>query len=147
MCAHAAQEISERAILPLFKNNEHPVACDAPGTELIPKKSKFSEGTRQKMRVFLAAYAEGYNARYKSNPEGIRDKAVIGKLGHWIEHVPEVRAVDLVKVYLQISYKPFDENYHDLWQFFRHMNRIGVALDTGTDAQATNWTEVFRSVP
>lgn len=108
-----------------------------------PKKSKFTDATRQKMRGFIAAYAKAWEAKYKSRPEGIRDKALIGKLGHWIEHVAEVRAINLVEAYLQISYRPFDENYHDLWQFFRHLNRIGSALDTGKDANSIDWAKVF----
>lgn len=107
------------------------------------RRSKLSDTTRLKMRSFIAAYAEGYKTKYGGPPEGIKDKAVVGKLGHWIEHVAEVRAIDLVKVYLQIAYRPFDESYHDLWQFFRHLNRIGIALDTGTDSNMTDWSKVF----
>ena len=108
-----------------------------------PKRTKFSDLTREKMRAFIAAYAKGYREKYQGTPEGIKDKALIGKLGHWIEHVSEVRAINLVEAYLQISYRPFDENYHDLWQFFRHLNRIGVALDTGKDANSIDWSKVF----
>lgn len=114
-----------------------------PGEELLPKRSKFTESTRGKMRAFVAAYSEAYKTKYDHTPEGIKQKALIGKIGHWIEHVSEVRAVSLVQVYLQISYRPFDENYHDLWQFFRHLNRIGIALDSGKNSGSTDWSKVF----
>lgn len=112
---------------------------------LAPKKSKFSDLTRKKMRSFIAKYVEVFQGKYPGckAPESLKDKALIGKLGHWIEHVSEVRAISLVEVYLQISYRPFDENFHDLWQFFRHLNRIGHALDTGMDANMTDWSKVF----
>lgn len=108
-----------------------------------PKGSKFSEHTRAKMRTFLGAYANAYRTKYGGAPEGIRQKALIGKVGHWIEHVSEARALSLIQVYLQVDHRPINESYHDLWNFFRHLNRIGVALDTGKDANQIDWGKVF----
>lgn len=108
-----------------------------------PKKSKFSESTRAKMQAFIAAYAKGYQGKYKGPPEGLRDKAIIGKIGHWIEHVPQERACQLVEVYLQIDYQPIANSQHDLWQFFRHLNRIGNALNSGQKPSGINWDKVF----
>lgn len=130
-----------------IQETEIQAVADAPALPAFPKKSKFTDLTRAKMRAFIAAYAKGYEEKYNGKPEGIRDKALIGKLGHWIESVSEVRSVSLVEVYLQISYRPFDENYHDLWQFFRHLNRIGIALDTGKDSNSTDWSKVFAGTP
>ena len=91
------------------------------------------------MVAFIRAYAEAWKAKYNSNPEGLKDKALIGKIGHWIEGVSEQRALDLVQVYLQVEYRPINESCHDLWQFFRHLNRIGIAMDTGQDTAGINW--------
>lgn len=110
-----------------------------------PKRDPFTLGTRAKMRGFLGAYAEGYKAKYGGPPEGIRDKAIIGKVGHWIESVSEERAISLIQVYLQIDYRPITESQHDLWQFFRNLNRIGNALSTGEDPSGINWNQVFAS--
>lgn len=110
----------------------------------IPKKSKYSDLTRAKMRAFVAAYADGYKTKYGGSPEGLKSKAVIGKVGDWIEHVSEERACQLVQVYLQIDFRPINESYHDLWNFFRHLNRIGVALDTGKESEAPDWSKIFR---
>ncbi len=109
----------------------------------LPKKSKFSEETRKKMYGFLKAYTTRWKEKYGGNPEGVRDNALIGKLGHWVGGIGEYRAISLVEVYLQISFKPFDDTYHDLWQFFRHLNRIGNALDTGKESPTTDWSQVF----
>lgn len=111
--------------------------------ELIPKQSKFKEPTKEKMRAFIATYAGAYKARYNSSPEGLRDKAVVGKIGHWIETVSEQRACELAQVFLQIDYKPINDSCHDLWQFFRHLNRIGNALNTGADPSGIDWAKVF----
>lgn len=119
------------------------VAQSAPPQSPAVRQSKFSEGTRAKMLAFLNAYADGYKRKYGGNPEGLRQKAVIGKVGHWIEAVSAERAVNLIQVYLQIDYRPINESYHDLWQFFRHLNRIGVFLDSGKDAHGTDWAYVF----
>jgi hypothetical protein len=132
--------------VPIQKEKEENITAIvsiAPASEIVPKKSKFSETTRAKMRTFFAAYSDAYKQKYNNTPEGIRSKALVGQIGHWIEHVAEVRAIDLVQVYLQISYRPFDENCHDLWQFLRHLNRIGNALNTGVDSNMTDWTKVF----
>lgn len=111
----------------------------------IPKREKFNEHTRKKMQSFLAEYASGWKTKYGGNPESLRDKGLVGKLGHWIETVSEDRALSLIQVYLQIDYRPFNESYHDLWQFFRHLNRIGVALDTGKTTGQVDWSYVFGS--
>jgi hypothetical protein len=112
-----------------------------------PKGQKFADTTRAKMRTFIAAYAEGYQAKYGGPPEGIRgNKALIGKIGHWIESVSEDRAISLVQVFLQIDHRPIAESQHDLWQFFRHLNRIGNALATGQDGNSINWNKVFAGV-
>jgi hypothetical protein len=95
------------------------------------------------MVAFIRKYAEVWKEKYKANPEGLKDKALIGKVGHWIESVSEQRACDLVQVYLQVDYKPINESCHDLWQFFRHLHRIGIAMDTGQDTAAVNWADVF----
>lgn len=108
-----------------------------------PNKSKFSEDTRQKMRAFIATYSDGYRKKYGGPPEGIRDKALVGKLGHWIESVSEQRACELAQIYLQVDYRPINESCHDLWQFFRHLNRIGLALQTGQEPGGIDWSKVF----
>lgn len=108
-----------------------------------PKKSRFSDETKNKMRAFIATYSSGYREKYGAPPEGIRDKALVGKLGHWIEHTSEERACQLVQVYLQIDHKWINDSCHDLWQFFRHLNRIGNALATGQDPGGINWAKVF----
>jgi hypothetical protein len=109
----------------------------------IQKKSKFSDDTRSKMRAFIATYSSAYHERYGAPPEGIRDKALVGKIGHWIESVSEQRAVELAQVYLQIDYRPINESCHDLWKFFFHLNRIGNALNTGSDPSGIDWKKVF----
>lgn len=141
-----SQELSLKPNLDLTERKTKELTLANQQQELgapIPKRSKFNDLTRAKMKSFIAAYSQGYKAKYHGSPEGLRDKAIIGKIGHWIEHVSEVRAVSLVEVYMQISYRPIDESYHDLWQFFRHLNRIGVALDTGKDASQIDWAKVF----
>lgn len=111
----------------------------------VPKKPKFSELTRAKMQSFIKTYAEGYKGKYNSSPDSLRDKALMGKLGHWIEGMGIDRANQLVQVYLQVDYKPINDSFHDLWLFFRHLNRIANALDTGkADQTNINWAEVFR---
>lgn len=113
------------------------------GNQSPIKKPKFSEDTRQKMRAFIATYSEGYRKKYGGPPEGIRDKAIVGKLGHWIESVSEQRACELAEIYLQVDYRPINESCHDLWQFFRHLNRIGLALQTGQEPGGIDWSKVF----
>lgn len=95
------------------------------------------------MAAFFTAYAEAYREKYKSPPEGMRDKALVGKVGHWIESVSESRAVQLVQVYLQIDHRMINDSCHDLWHFFRHLNRIGNALTTGVDPGGIDWEYVF----
>lgn len=128
----------------LTESVEHPpqAAGSLPAIP-APKNSRFSEQTRVKMQAFIAAYAKGYREKHGGNPEGIRDKALIGKLGHWIESVSQERAVNLVEVYLQVDYRPINDSYHDLWQFFRHLNRIGIALDSGQTGNGIDWGKVF----
>lgn len=111
---------------------------DPPG-----RKSRYSETTRHKMRAFFDAYAQSYRAKYGGPPEGIRDKAVVGRIGNWIEHVAEDRARELAQVYLQIDYRPINEAQHDLWGFIRHLNRIGNALNTGQPVSGIDWAKVF----
>lgn len=111
------------------------------------KRSKFDEPTRAKMRAFIAAYADGYRKKYGGPPEGIRDKAIIGKVGHWIESLSQERAIQLVEVYLQIDHRWIDESQHDLWQFFRNLNRIGNALNSGRNPSDIDWATVFGSDP
>lgn len=108
-----------------------------------PKRSKFNPETRAKMQAFIARYAELYRAKYGGPPEQIRDPAIIGKLGHWLAHVSIERALQLAEVFLQIDHRPIAESQHDLWQFFRHLNRIGNALHTGTEPGAMDWAKVF----
>lgn len=109
----------------------------------VPKKSKFDDATRLKMRDFIARYAELYRAKYNAPPESLHDKALMGKIGHWIESVSSEKATQLVEVYMQIDFKPINDSMHDLWLFFRNLNRIGVALASGQDASGINWGAVF----
>lgn len=112
-----------------------------------PKGSRFTPETRAKMGQFYAAYARAYKARYGSEPEHLRaDKALIGKVGYWLEGVSIERATNLVEVFLQIEHRPFVENFHNLWEFFRHLNRISHALSTGENPGAVNWGKVFGGV-
>lgn len=131
------------------ENTETKAVAVAPAeTAIALKRSKFSQDTRVKMVSFIRTYAEVWKTKYKSSPEGLKDKTLIGKIGHWIEGVSEQRALDLVQVYLQVDYRPINESCHDLWQFFRHLNRIGIAMDTGQDAAGIDWNFVFgKSVP
>lgn len=108
------------------------------------KGSRFSPETRAKMGQFYAAYARAYKVRYGSEPEHLRaDKALIGKVGYWLEGVSIERATNLVEVFLQIEHRPFTDNFHNLWEFFRHLNRISHALSTGQNPDAVNWSKVF----
>ena len=109
----------------------------------LPGKRKFTPETNRKIVAFIRAYAEGFREKYKSAPEGIRDKAVIGKIGHWVEMLSEERAVQLVQVYLQVTDKWVVARYHDLWTFFKIRNQLGVALDTGLDPGGINFGSVF----
>lgn len=109
----------------------------------LTKRSKYSDETRAKMQAFIAAYSTAYREKYGGPPEGVREPAIIGKLGHWIAHTSQDRAVNLVQVYLQITHRQIDDSCHDLWGFFRHLNRIGNALSTGQDPGQINWAKVF----
>lgn len=129
--------------LPVGTNEPTLPTVDSSVTIPAPKRSKFTDQTRAKMRSFLETYARVYRAKYHGPPEGIRDKAVIGKLGHWIEGVSEARALALIEIYLQVDHKPINDCFHDLWGFFRHLNRIGVALETGSDSAPIDWAKVF----
>lgn len=107
------------------------------------RRKRFSDETSSKMKAFIAAYAEGYKAKYGANPEQVRDAAVIGKIGYWIQNLSQERAINLIQVYLQIDYKPFNDSLHDIWKFFQNLNRIGIALETGKEAGAIDWKFVF----
>lgn len=111
--------------------------------DTLPIPVKFTESTRHKMQLFIAAYASGWKKKYGGSPEGLRDKAIIGKIGHWIGSVSADRAQQMIQVYLQIEYRPFNESCHDLWQFFRNLNRIGIGLDTGKDGAQVDWGKIF----
>jgi len=124
-------------------SGESQLALVPPADLPVPKKSKYSEETRTKMRAFIAAYSSAYREKYGGPPESLRQKPIIGKIGDWIEHVSEERAIQLVQIYLQISYRPIDESCHDLWQFFRQLNRIGNALATGQNPESIDWRKVF----
>lgn len=119
------------------------LALVPPDSLPLPKASKFTDATKGKMRAFLATFASAYREKYGAPPEGVRDKAIVGKVGHWIEHVSEERACQLAQVFLQIDYRPIAESQHDLWLFFRHLNRIGNALSTGKDPGSIDWGRVF----
>lgn len=95
------------------------------------------------MQSFLVAYGEAYKAKYGSPPEGVRDPAIIGKIGHRIKNTSAEHAILLIQIYLQINYKAINESQHDLWQFFRNLNRIGNAFHTGKDVDSIDWSKVF----
>lgn len=115
---------------------------DAAPTPAPAKKSKYSDLTRSKMRAFIQAYADEYAVRYPgAKPEAIRNSQVIGKLALWIEHYSEERAVQLVRAYMKVDYRPIRESCHDMWLFFRHINRIAMAVDTQGDQ--VDWSQVF----
>jgi hypothetical protein len=108
-----------------------------------PKRDRYTPEVRAKMHAFLATYAACYRARYGGPPEGIRDPAMVNKVGTWIGGLSTERAKNLIEVYLQIDHRPIAESQHDLWQFFRNLNRIGNALSTGQDPAGINWDKVF----
>lgn len=111
------------------------------------KGSRFTPETRVKMGQFYAAYARAYKTRYGSEPEHLRaDKALIGKVGYWLEGIGIERATNLVEVFFQIDHRPIVESYHNLWEFFRHLNRISHALSTGQNPDSVNWGKVFGGV-
>jgi hypothetical protein len=143
LCALTRTDTSGFELKPSNDAETSPVlqTSELPATQ--GKKPKFDDATRNKMRRFFAVYADGYKTKYGAPPEGMRDKAIIGKVGHWIESVSEDRAVQLAQVYLQIDHKWINESCHDLWQFFRHLNRIGNALTTGQDPGGIDWNRVF----
>lgn len=116
-----------------------------PGTKAATRgrRSRYSEATSEKMRGFFAAYAEGFKAKYGGSPEGLRDPALVGKVGSWIEGVSQARAVSLVQVFTQIDHRQIEDSCHNLWLFFRHLNRIGIALDSGQDPSGMDWSQVF----
>jgi hypothetical protein len=113
---------------------------------LKPKREKYSEATREKMRSFFASYAKRYAERYGGPPEGLREPQIVNKVGLWIEHVSLERAIELIEAYLKIEHRPISDSQHDLWQFFRNLNRIGNVLHTGADSNGIDWSKVFGGV-
>lgn len=109
----------------------------------LPKKSKFSSNTRSKMQGFIKVYADEYKKKYKAAPEGLRDKALIGKLGHWIETVSQDRACKMVQVFLQMQNKQFERSCHSPWDFFRNLNAIGIAVDVGSESDGRDWDKIY----
>lgn len=107
------------------------------------RKGRFDDLTKAKMAAFIAAYCDAYKKRYGSNPEGTRDPALVGKIGGWIQTVSGDRASQLVQVFLQIEHKHILDNCHSLWDFFRHLNRIGNALTTGVEPMGIDWAKIF----
>lgn len=135
-CADRALTISDFSTQ--VSETEKPIAA---------KGSRFSPETRAKMGQFYAAYARAYKTRYGSEPEHLRaDKALIGKVGYWLEGVSIERATNLVEVFFQIDHRPIVESYHNLWEFFKHLNRISHALSTGQNPDSVNWGKVFGGV-
>jgi hypothetical protein len=125
---------------------ENPGGSDGLVRAGLPKKRKsaWDDATRAKMRSFYAAYAEAYRQRYGGTPEGARDPQILGKIGSWIQHVSEDRACQLVRAYLGIeSHRGITDSQHGLWEFFRHLNRIGNALQAGADPGGIDWAKVF----
>lgn len=125
------------------EKKKNTVAGATASSGVVKKRSKYSDATREKMRVFIAKYAERYREKYGGPPQGLSDRAVIGRLGTWIEEVSQERATQLVEAYLLVDHRPINESCHDLWNFFRHLNRIGLALDRGGDPAGIDWSKVF----
>lgn len=138
-------KFENREPLPGGELQAYAVMPGMPAHPAAAKKSKFSELTRIKMRSFIAAYAEAYRAKYGGPPECLKDKALMGKLGNWIEYMAEDRAVGMVQVFMQIDHRQITNEEHSLWLFFRHLNRIGNALNTGKDAGSIDWGQVFAT--
>ena len=141
---HNKQDKQDKQYFPSESVSSPPQASDDLLPVAAPKRKKFSDLTRTKMHSFIQTYARLYKEKYGGPPEGIRDKAVIGKVGHWVENVSEEHAKNLVEVYMQVDHRPINESMHDLWQFFRNLNRIGIALASGTAPGEINWSEVFK---
>lgn len=105
------------------------------------KKPKYSDETRAKMRAFFQVYADEYALKYNgAKPEAIRNPALVGRVGSWIPQYSTERAVELVRAYMKVDYRPIKNSCHDLWEFFRHINRIAMAVDGGTEV---DWEKVF----
>lgn len=125
------------------------------GTEIVkaqsesaPEKKRrnpWSDATRRKMAAFFIAYANGFKTRYGSTPEGIRgDPKLLGKLGAWVETLSEDRIHALVETYFRVEAKWIVERTHGPWEFFRILNQLGVALDSGQDPSSIKFGEVFK---
>jgi hypothetical protein len=110
----------------------------------VAARGKLTPGHRTKINGLIGAYVKAYKARYGSNPEQIySDKAILGKIKDWMKTTTEERAINLIQVYLQIDFKPFVDSFHNLWLFFRHINRISNALDTGQAVGGMDWNYIF----
>lgn len=108
---------------------------------LVPKTGPPGELNTRK---FIATYVKAYQARYseKSRPE-ITGK-VQGQIKNFLKSYPIDRACELVQVYCQMEERWFLTKHHDLGTFLENLNKVSYALDTGLDANQTDWSRVFE---
>lgn len=89
----------------------------------------------EKAKTFVAAYVKSFQTRFPtSRPEDLQDGKVRGQILNWIASYGNVeRACQLIQVYFQMETKWFGTKGYDFMTFRNNLNKIGQALDSGTD--------------
>jgi hypothetical protein len=105
--------------------------------ELPPSSSKVSKlkTDPQKIRAFIAAYAEAYGKRYHGDrPACLDDGKTIGEISRFLQHRTLDKATQLIQAYLQMGDAWFCEHKaHDFTTFAQNITKIQAALKTGRE--------------
>ena len=104
----------------------------------------------QKANQFVGSYVKAYQTRFPdSRPEDLNDGKVRGQILAWVKDYPLDRACQLIQVYFQMEAKWFGTKGYDFLTFRNNLNKIGQALDSGTDpdGHSVDWAKVFGDSP
>lgn len=98
----------------------------------VPSDKKNEVGL--KAREFCAAYIKAYQTKFPGQrPSDIYDGKVQGQIKNFVSTYPLDRAKDLIQVFFQMETKWFGTKGYDFITFRNNLNKIGQALDSGTD--------------
>jgi hypothetical protein len=107
------------------------------------------EVQNQKAKEFVGAYVKAYQSRFPDcRPEDLNDGKVRGQILNWIKEYPLDRACQLIQVYFQMDSKWFGTKGYDFLTFRNNLNKIGQALDSGSDPDGNqiNWERLWAKI-
>ncbi len=100
------------------------------------------EKIKRKANIVIGLYAEAFK-KFRGGQPTI-DPKDIGQLMRLLDHHSEEKLGRMVQVYVQMKDPYFEKREFDLGTFIHNINKVGLAMQTGNDNDASDFDKFLR---